>query len=471
MPEPITVNLIKGDATDDRADYRDALPINFTGVARPILGAQGYMLSHSGLTLHGSGIGTDRGGYWNERQGTHFRVSAQSLISVSANGNTTTLGTISGSKRTSISAYSFNTQAIVADGKMWLYDGSTLTEITDSDLGNPIDICWIDGYYFLTDGEFLYHTDITDEFAIDPLQFATAEFSPDPTLGVAKTTDNQVIVFGRYSTEWLVNRATDNFAFQRIAGKSVKSGIVGTYCKCEMDGQFYVLGGAKYESVSVHAVGSGKYTSIASREIDKLIAQYTESELVDVIMETRVEDRDKFIIIHLPNETLVFNATLAMLTGKDMAWSIVKTGITNSGPWRAVNGVFDPRVSGWIYGDKTNDNIGLLDNSISTQYGEAVEQILFTPLLNLEGASIDQFELDTIPGHQVNLDNTTVAFSLTFDGLTYGTEHWTLYGEQHEYGQRFIERRLGYVRDNVGFKFRCTSPERLAFSLMKLNYG
>ena len=55
MPE-ITVNLIKGDSTDDKTDYRDALPVNFTSVSRPILGAQGYMLTHSGLTHHADGV-------------------------------------------------------------------------------------------------------------------------------------------------------------------------------------------------------------------------------------------------------------------------------------------------------------------------------------------------------------------------------------------------------------------------------
>ena len=56
--------------------------------------------------------------------------------------------------------------------------------VTDSDLGDPIDGVWVDSYYFLTDGEYIYHTDITDETSIDPLKYATAEFMPDPSLGL-----------------------------------------------------------------------------------------------------------------------------------------------------------------------------------------------------------------------------------------------------------------------------------------------
>lgn len=85
--------------------------------------------------------------------------------------------------------------------------------------------------------------------------------------------------------------------------------------------------------------------------------------------------------------------------------------------------------------------------------------------------SIDQIEVDSIPGHQVNADNVTVAISITYDGLTYGKEWWADYGQIHSYDQRFIANRLGYVRENIGFKFRCASPERLAFSLMTVTYG
>lgn len=463
--------IIKGDKIDSRTDYRDALPVNFTAVEREILGSNGYLLSHSGLTQHAIGLGIDRGGNWNERLSIHYRVSGANLISVSTSGDVEDLGVISGSKRASINAYSFNTQAIVAGGKMWLHDGATLTEITDPDLGIPIDITWIDGYYFLTDGEFLYHTDITDETSIDPLKFATAEFSPDPTLAVDTTSDNQVIVFGRYSTEWFINRATDNFAFQRVASKAVKAGVVGTHCETELNGRFYIMGGGKEESVSIHEIAAGTYSSIATREIEKIISKYTEDDLSNSVLETRVEDKDSFIVVRLPDETLLFNLTIAKSMGLDAAWTIVKSDVLGDVKWRGVNGVFDPRVSGWIYGDNQDERIGLLDNSVATQYGEIVESIFFTPLLDLETMSIDSIELDTIPGHQVDMENVTCAISTSHDGVVYGMEWWALYGEQYNYNTRFIRRAMGYVRDFIGFKVRTASRERVAFSKMTITYG
>ncbi len=462
--------LIKGDKVSSGTDYRDALAVNMYAVPREILGAKGYMTSHDGLSEHGTGSGVDRAGYWNERLNIHYRVSDERLISVGASGSVSDLGQISGSKQASMT-HSFNTQAIVADGKMWLHDGATLSEVTDPDLGSPIDITWIDGYYFLTDGEFIYHTNLLDESAIDPLKFATSEFSPDPTLAVDTTSDNQVIVFNRYTTEWFTNRATENFAFQRIQGKSVKAGVVGTHCETELDGIFYILGGGREESPSIHYISSGTYTSVATREVEKVIAEYNESELADAVLESRSKDGNKFIVVRLPRHTLLYSHTIAKVAGIESAWSIVKSDVVSDGAWRGANGVYDPRISKWVYGDSTDSSIGVLDETVGTQYGEQVESILFTPFIDLEYSSIDRVEVSTIPGHQVNTDDVTCSISMTYDGVTYGKEWFNLYGERHNYNTRFIINRLGYIRENVGFKIRSVSKERLSFIFLKVDHG
>tara|TARA_R110002096_G_scaffold261907_1_gene455487 strand:- start:85 stop:1494 length:1410 start_codon:yes stop_codon:yes gene_type:complete len=468
---PVTnLPIIKGDRTDARADYTDALPVNLTAVARSILGASGYLLSHAGLTLHGIGLGKDRAGYWNERLNIHFRVSGNDLISVADDGAVVSLGTITGTKQASMT-HSFNTQSIVVDGRWWLYDGTTLTRQTDTDLGVPIDHTWIDGYYFFTDGESIYHTDITDETSISPLKFETSEFSPDPTLGVSTTSDNQVIVFNRYTTEYFINRAAENFAFKRISGKAVKCGAVGTFATTELDSKFFVIGGGRDETVSVHVISAGTYTSIATREVDQILATYTDAKLQNAVLETRVEDDDKFLVARLPNHTLLFNATIASKLGKESAWTIVKSGVKDSTKWRGTNGVFDPRIAQFVYGDNQNTNIGILDRNVASQYGEQVETLFYSPLVNLETASIDELEIDTIPGHQINSSNVTLAISQTTNGFSYGKEIWSTISSPSAYQLRYINYMLGYVDQNVGYKFRCVTTERVNFLNIKVTYG
>lgn len=473
MPQQTAnVNLIKGDSIDPKTDYRDALPVNMYAVKKPVLGAAGYMLCYPGLTKVTDGQGKDRAANYNDRFDTQFRLSGDKLIEIDAAGAVTVLGAISGTEQAAMeNFYSFNTQGIIADGKFFLYDPTGgFREVVDPDVGDPIDGVWVDGFYFMTDGEFLFHTDINDEESIDPLNFATAEFMPDKSLGVAKTQDNKVMVFGRYTLEYFINRATANFAFERVATRAQKIGIVATHAKTEAEGNWYITGGRKMDAVGVHMITLGSSQKVSTREIDKLLAQYTEPELADMRMESRMEDDVYFILIHLPNETLCYNATISKTFGIEAAWTIVKSDVAGNTPYRAINGVFDARTAKWIYGDKIDTTIGRLDNSVFTHYDNTVEWLLFTPFLDLDSLSIDEIEIETIPG-RTTFDDASVFFSMTSDGETYSKEYITAYGASLDRNKRFFLRRLGDTRDWVGFKFRGATKSRMSFAMLKVTYG
>lgn len=462
---------MKGDAIANslETDYRDALPVNMYAVKRNILGAPGYMLCYPGLTQTGTGSGIDRGAHYNERFSDQYRVSGTDLISIDETGASTVLGTIPGIDQAAM-PYSFNTQCVIASGRMFLYSPTGgFSEVTDSDLGSPIDCVWVDGYYFLTDGEYIYHTDITDESAIDPLKFATAEFMPDPSLGLLKTQDNKVMVFGRYSLEYFVDVEQENFAFQRLETRAQKIGIVATHAKCELE-RIYITGGRKKEAVAVHAVGVGSSEKVSTREIDKILAAYTEPELSDMRMEGRTENDVTFMLVHLPNETLCFNETIAKSFGIEVAWSILKTDVYGDTTYRAINGVFDARSTKWVYGDKQDETIGVLDNDLCTHYGDTVEWLLYTPLFFLNGMSLDEIELETIPGNTTTED-AKVALSATYDGIVFGKEYWIKYGDPNDYNENFVARSLGDADAWIGLKFRGASKSRMAFALLRAKYA
>jgi len=470
LPEfPIT--LIKGDRIPDtpETDYRDALSVNMYAVEKQILGAKGYLLSWPGLEQFATVPGIDRAGSYNERFGDHYRVSGTSLVKISSAGTVVTLGTVPGSSQCRMKDfYSFNTQGIIADGKFFLYSpGGGFVEVTDPDLGSPIDGVWIDGYYFLTDGEYLYHTDLADETAIDPLKFATAEFMPDPSLGLMKTTFNQVVVFGRYSTEYFENVATDNFAFQRIKSRAQKIGIVATHAKCESGGTFYITGGIRESDVGVHILDVGKSVKISTREIDKIINAYSEPELAGMRMESRTDEDVSFILVHLPNETLCFNASIGERLGKAAAWTILESDSTGAN-YRGINGVVDSRISDnkqWLYGDKIDGRVGAINNDLFANYDALNRFFLYTPLINLETLSINKVELKTIRGRNT-LSDAYLYGALTYDGANYVAEWFQLYSNPGDLNQRFIRRVLGYAREWVGFRFRGETRSRMAFGLM-----
>ena len=465
----LPITFIKGDSIGSETDYRDSLPENMYAIIKPVLGADGYMTQFQGLKEYGTGAGIDRGGVWNDRQLAHYRVSAGKFIVVFDNGSNTRFGDIPGLDNVSL-PYSFNTQAVIGGGNFYLYDDDNgFRQVTDPDVGNPIDGVWIDGYYFLTDGEFIYHTDINDEESIDPIKFATAEFLPDETKGLGVTQDDKVMVFGRYSTEYFVNQATENFAFQRIQSRALKIGIVATHAKAELNQIWYILGGRKEGALSVHAIGVGSSPPVSTREVDKVIGQYTEDQLQDVVLEARTQDGYSFITVHLPNETLLYNETMAKKVGIEQAWTIIKTG-KGSGFWRGIHGIFEPRLGEWVYGDREDLRLGILDDTITEHYGELSEWVLYTPFIYAESMSIDEFNVEIMPGHTTS-DDATAFLSLTYDGVTYGTEVTMEYGEPSNYLKRFIKYRLGYVRDWVGIKIRGVSRSRMGFSRGYINIG
>lgn len=278
------------------------------------------------------------------------------------------------------------------------------------------------------------------------------------------------MVFNRYSVEYFTNDASTNFSFTRLSNRAVKSGIIGTHCKAEIQGRWYTMGGRKEEDVGIHVISVGSSTKVSSREVDKLINKYTDAQLSLAVLEARVQDDYPYLIVHLPDETLIYNLKVAQVAGNDQAWSILKTDVLGDAQWRAKHGVFEPRKGEWVYGDKLDATIGILDNEVGTHYDKIAEWLLSTPFVYLESQSIDELEIEIIPGHTVD-DDATVFLSLTYDGVIHSQEVTMAYGGPSDFDQRFIERRLGDVSNWFAFKFRGATRSRMAFSRGFIRFG
>ncbi len=461
--------MIKGDKVDSRVDYRDALPVNMTPINHPIKGASGYMYQWFGLSLYANGDGQDRAARWVTRTGFdgQYRVSGNSFIRVNNNGTRTVLGSIPGISQCSI-AFSFNNIAIVGDGKLYYYNPTDgFRQIIDPIVGSPIDIVWADGIFILTDGEDIYHSTVLNEEVFDPLDFGNAQFRPDPTFGLGINEDNELIAFGVNTTEYFVNQGTENFTYTRINLKALKLGILGTYCKKEMNGKWYCLSRREETSPSISVVQGGGSKKISSREVDKIIASIGEEYLGLTTIDAFERDSVRYVLIHLPGQTLLYNENIGESMGNALAWTILKSDTLGDKTYRGRNFVRSPEISEWICGDKENGNIGLIDDSVATHYGEIAEWLLFTPLVKLETLSVDQVEIETIPGFSPDND-ATLFISDTREGVWYSSEYIENYGDNFDYGKRLIFRNLGYVRDFISWKFRGASRSRMSFAFLNV---
>lgn len=460
--------IIRGEKAVNSTDYLDKLPKNMIAVAKEVRGAAGYLISADGLVSYGTGAGLDRGGFYNDRQGILYRVSGNSLIKVSSNGTVTTIGSVASGVSQASLTYSFNNQMVVAGGNAYLSDGTTLTQITDPDLGNPLDVCWIDGYFFYTDGEYIYHSLISDESQVDPLQFATAEFSPDASLGVMTSTDNLVMVFGRYSIEYFQNAANPQFAFTRIPQKNIGGGICGTHCKAMIGGNVFILGGRRDESPAIQIVNAGSLAKLSTQTVDRIISGYTEAQLSTAVLEARTDERDTLLIVRLPNHTLVLNVGAMQAVGIQNAWTTFSYGI-DGGKWLGANGVFDPRINKWTYGSAYDAELFLLDKTTGQQNGEASEYEFSTPLIPLGKVRIGTIELNTIPGF--NIDTVRIFMAVSTQGVFEGMEYSEVYATPLGYNDDFLIRRsVGFVSREFTLNFRCVSKDKINVSNLVINY-
>lgn len=462
--------LIKGTRVDAEAESRDVLPENMVGFVQSVGSWSGYLRTTDGLKAFGTAVGIDRGGIWSDRFRQHYRVSGDKFVEVDEFGAVVELSAtaIPGSNQVQFDN-SFNSVAFTASGDFYRYDGAALTNIgRPSGSGSLIDMCWIDGYYIVTDGENLWNTLLADETTFGANQRAGSDFAPDEIVGVEKTTDNKLMVFNRYTTERFYNNAGPQFPFARIPNAAIPIGIVGTNAKANIgDGRFIVFGGGKEYSPGFYLL-TNSYQNISTKEIDSIIDTYSDFELANIQIEFRDTRDQELVICHLPRNTLVYDITLSKALGAHI-WYEWNSG---DATWRGVNGVYDPRnvddqASSWIYGDKQDATIGKLDESICTQYGEVVEWSCETPIVKA-GSTVKVAELVTAPGHS-SVKDDVVYVSTTKDGVLFGPEVLMYRGNQGDYQKRIILRRLGDYPRWFGMRVRGKSAGVFSITGIEIN--
>ena len=463
----IQVPIVRGDKLSNQTDCRDFMPKNMIAIPKEVRGAQGYLISHAGLNNLMDASGVCRGAFFNDRLGEHFQVSGDQLITIDSASSFSVIGDILGSGQCSM-PYSFQSQLIISGGNVYRYASGVLTRLTDPDFGSPIDGDWIDGVYFFTDGEYLYHTLLSDETQVAPTDYAVAEIMPDKSLGNIRTPDNLMMVFGRYSTEYFTNDGSADFSFIRIPQKSLEIGICGTYCKTRVAGSVFILGSRRYESPGIYTLGAGEAQLLSTPTINDVLQNMSDADLASCVLESRTDGDMQMLIVRLPHKTYALNLTATQAIGVASSWSELSTGV-DGGAWIACNGVFNPLLSKWVYGSTTDGSVYALDYTSAAQDGEFSECEFQTPLIYAPTVRVGLIELNTITGFESS--NTNVFISVTDNGVTESSEYVQLYGEAGNYNTRFVAFGFGYFNQQFAIKCRVLTKDRVNFSGLKVRYG
>lgn len=459
------IPILSGVYANAVADLRTSYPRNLVPVPKENGISQGFLRPGEGIELFATGPGTDRGGFnWN---GTMLRVMGTKLCSVSSAGVVTELGDVGSGGRVTIDN-GFGYVSIWSGGRLYYWDGATLTQVTDADLGTVIDGCWIAGYNLSTDGTSLIVTDLADKNQVNPLKYGSAESDPDPILAVDELR-NEAYAFGRYTIEVFENVAGDGFPYQRIEGAQVPRGIIGTHACCEYAGTFAFVGSARDEAPAVYLAAPGDSVKISTSEIDQILERYTEAQLADAELEPRVAKGHNWLYLHLPDTTWVYdlNASKALQVP---IWFELNSAITGLATYRARGLVWC--YDRWISGDPTSSNLGTFSASTGEHYGAVTGWEFGTLMVYNEGrgAIVLDLELVALTGRVALGANPVVWNSYSDDGETWSLERPKSAGKQGQRSKRLAWRNQGEMRNYRIEKFRGTSDCHVSFIRLEAEF-
>jgi hypothetical protein len=452
------VPILNGVYTDNGPDIRTSYPVNLTPTPGANGISNGYLRPAEGIVEWGVGPGVDRGGVnWN---GACYRVMGTSLVRVDSNGAITVIGDVGGSGYVTMD-YSFDRLAIASGGRLYYYDGSTLTQVTDPDLGNVVDVVWVDGYFMTTDGESLVVTELTDPTQVNPLKYGSSEADPDPILALLKLR-NEVYVLNRYTIEVFDNVGGDFFPFQRVEGAQIQRGVVGTHACCEYMDSIAFMGGGHNEPVSIYLGANGTSTQIATQEISRILEGYTESELSQCKLESRTDKNHWFLYVHLPDRTLVYDANASRVVNQPV-WHVLTSSLVGFARYRAQNHV--RAYDKWIVGDPNSNKIGFLDDSVGSHWGDDVRWEFGTVIFYNEGrgALFHQLELVSLTGRMALGVTPRITTSYSLDGITWSQPKSIEVGTVGQLAKRLVWFQQGFMRHWRIQRFQGDSSSHLSF--------
>lgn len=445
------IPIISGIFSNGDPDLRTSYPVNM----EPILNASGisdgYLRTAHGMEQQGLGPGVCRGGIeWN---GVCYRVMGTEFGSVSS-GVFSPIGNVGGGGTVTMD-YGFDHLVIASGGNLFLYDGANLAQNTDADLGEALDVVWIDGYYITTDGEFIVSTDLTDPFSINPLKYGSSEEDADLVLAVKKI-GSELYAINRHTIEAFTNVGGGGFPFQVIDGTQSFRGAVGTHAVTEYAGGLVFVGNGRNEAPGVYQLASGSDAAISTSEIERILSKYTDAQLSSVVCETRLTERRLLLYIHLPDQSLIYDAEGSAALGRPI-WFILKS---EGSSYRARHFVWCEGA--WSVCDTQTPAIGRLSEDTSSHWGSEALWEFSTPVSFNEARGMQCHELTLTGLTGVSADPASVGMEYTEDGRTYSQRRNVTLGGLGARSAPIKWTRVGYFQRRVAFRFSGDSNARFA---------
>ena len=381
----------------------------------------------------------------------------------------TLLGTVTGTGPVSIADN--GTQIFLAcNGPSYIYNEVTnvFAQITDPDFPGATTVGYLDGYFVFNepDSQKVWVTQLLDGTSVDPLDFASAEGSPDGLVAV-NVDHREAWLFGTDSIEVWYDAGQADFPLTRIQGAFNEIGCVAAFSIAKLDNGLFWLGtDARGQGIVYRANG---YTGVrvSTHAIEYAIAQY--GNIADAIAYTYQQEGHAFYVLTFPsaNATWVYDVAT-------QAWHERAGWNTSLGEFTRHRSNCQCNFGGnTVVGDYENGNIYTLDLDVYADNGGIQKWLrswraLPTGQNNLKRTAQHSLQLDCESGTGLITgqgSDPEIMLRWSDDGgHTWSNEHLSKMGKIGEYYRRVFWRRLGMtlkLRDRV-YEVSMTDPVKTA---------
>lgn len=401
--------------------------------------------------------------------GVDYSVNGNNLVSISSTGVATNLGTIAGSVRVDMADNGTFLVVVVPGSNGYVYDTSSnlLTQITDPDFQVSDTVRFYRGVFVFTasDGKQLFTSNLNQPLVFDALDFGSAEGDPDRI--VTQIVDHdELSVIGEETTEVFRFVGGAGFPLQIISGAFTEKGAHSKYGAAEFDSTYVFIGGGKNELTSIwRQTSSSSSVKISTNAIDNAIQKFTKEEVAESFVMTFSKQGQFFAIFtfestRIPSRTFVYNGTASGLSGRSV-WFELQTGLTDNS-WRA--NAITKAYGKLLVGDSVDGRIGLIDDSVFTEYGDTTLKQATTKPFSSNGNSIfaGEFEATLEAGVGVTTgqgSSPVVMMEFSDDqGRNFTGPFKRDIGKIGDYGHETIWRRQGRFPNSRSIRLTITDP-------------
>ena len=408
------------------------------------------------------GVGPVRGLWTFGNYG--YAVSGTTLYKIDTTWAATAKGTVAGTGP--VSMVDNGTQLFIAAGATgYIYNANTdvFAQITDPDFPGATTVGFIDGYFVFNEpnSQKFWVTALLDGTSVDPLDFASAEGSPDNLVSLI-VDHREVWLFGQTSVEVWYNAGLPDFPLARIQGAFNEIGCAAPFSVAKLDNGVFWLGADARGKGIVYRSNGYNGTRISTHSVEWQIQQY--SDISDATAYTYQQDGHSFYVLNFPSADITWVYDVATQAWHQRAGWLNNNFTRHRGDNQmAFNGEI-------VIGDYLTGGIYAYDPTVYTEAGSVQKWLrswraLPTGTNTLRRTTQHSLQLDCesgvgLDGEGQGVDPQVMLRWSDDGGHTWSSEHWKSMGRIGRTGTRVFWRRLGMtlkLRDRV-YEISGTDP-------------